>query len=156
MAPLKINVTFHCPRMTRQGEKLTDLSSGSTSWKCCHLEKSRNTKKDRSRKRRRGKGTGARVNLMIFYNQHNPSGSLLLLLFISTWYIYTHSQIFTPATGCNRHKRRFLQGDAFGQFCPLSLLIFLEQHALSPPFQRDEKFFRVSAWQKVFCHLSNA
>lgn len=58
-------------------------------------------------------------------------------------------------------KSCFLQGEAFGQFCPLSLYIFLGYQASlpcpqqqSPRVQVEKEFVVVSTWQKAFCHLS--
>lgn len=170
MAPLKINVTFHCPYMTRERGKKKHSWAGVMSWalwNCCLLEKSRNTeRKDGSKE---GEvATGVRMDLMIPAHRHLTGGFFFFfsvsLLFIITIHTHTHKHTHTQTAGWDRNSFFFFfkQGEAFGPFCPLSLYIFLEHQASLPRLQLqsttllkvDEKFFGVSTWQKVFCHLS--
>lgn len=91
---LKINVTFHCPHMTKRREKIQqswcrELSGESALWKCCLLEKYRNARrKDRLKE---GEAvTGVRMNLMIHISSIPAPHRKLEVLFIS---IHTYSQI---------------------------------------------------------------
>ena len=169
MAPLKINVTFSLSIHDKGKRKKKKHSwAGVMSWalwNCCLLEKSRNTKrKDGSKE---GEvATGVRMDLMIPAHRHLTGGFSASLLFIITIHTHTHKHTHTQTAGWDRNCSFFffffLQGEAFGPFCPLSLYIFLEHQASLPRLQLqsttllkvDEKFFGVSTWQKVFCHLS--
>ncbi len=87
----------------------------------------------------------------------------LVFFFYSYQQYTTHTHIYTQQRlGGTETPSSFLQGEAFRQFHPLSLNIFLEHQASlpRPPLQsstllrEEEKFFGVLTRQKLFCHLS--